>query len=98
MKQFLLTVQMPTKSVNIFVKYLYLFKFKSTVNVLKFGTPKKKEHFIFSPHHWREGTNFAKDVNLIASLCKTGFFLHRIFGIFPFEIKIWLYKFLEHQP
>ena len=47
----------------------------------KFQTPKKKEHpkFIFS----------------IASLCKIGYFPHRIFGIFLLEIKILLYEFLE---
>ena len=37
--------------------------------------------------------NFAK-----ASLCKIGYFPHRMFGIFLFEIKILLYKFLEHLP
>ena len=56
---------------------------------------------IFSPHHWskgREVTNFAKGGNLIASLYKIGYFPHRIFGIFLFEIKILLYKFLEYLP
>ena len=32
---------------------------------------------------------------LIASLCKIGYFPHIIIGIFLFEIKILLYKFLE---
>ena len=62
--------------------------------VLKFRTPKNKEHpkLIFSPLHWskREVTNFAKGGNF----CKN--FHHRIFGIFIFEIKSLLYKFLEH--
>ena len=44
-----------------------------------------------------EGTNFAKGGNLIASLCKTGYFPHRIFVIFLFKIKILPYKFLEHK-
>ena len=66
------------------------------VTVLKFRTPKKKEHpeFIFSPH--QEVTNFAKGCNLIASLYKIGYFPHNIFDIFLFEIKILLYKFLEY--
>ena len=45
-----------------------------------------------------EVTNFAKGGNLIASLCKIGYFPHSMFGIFLFEIKILLYKFLEHLP
>ena len=45
-----------------------------------------------------EVTNFAKGGNLFASLCKIGYFPHRISGIFLFEIKILLYKFLEHLP
>ena len=45
----------------------------------------------------REVTNFANRGNLIASLCKIGYFPHRIFGIFHFEM-ILLYKFLEHLP
>ena len=42
--------------------------------------------------------NFGKGANLIASLYKIGYFPHRIFGIFLFEINILLYKFLEHLP
>ena len=68
-----------------------------TVNVPKFWTPKKKkkkkkEHpkFIFSPHQWSKGTG--------ASFYTTGYFPHRIFGIFLFGIKFLLYKFLEHLP
>ena len=49
-----------------------------TVNLLKFGTPKKKEHpkfiFLSSSLKQREVTNFAKGGNLIASLCKIGYF------------------------
>ena len=58
-----------------------------TVNVLKFQTPKKKEHpkFIFPPQ--AKGSN---------KFCKIGYFPQRILGIFLFEIKILLYKFLEH--
>ena len=59
------------------------------VNVLKFRTPKKKEHpkFIFSPDQFkqREVTNSAKGGNLIASHCKIGYFPHKIFGIFLFR-------------
>ena len=46
----------------------------------------------------KEVTNFAKGGNFIASHCKIGYFPHRIFDIFLFEIKILLYKFLEHLP
>ena len=46
----------------------------------------------------REVTNFAKGGNLIASLCKIGYFPHRMFGKFLFEIKILLYKLLEQLP
>ena len=56
-----------------------------TVNVLKFRTPKKKEH-----------PKFILTSPLIASLCKIGYFPHRIFRIFLFKIKILLYEFLEH--
>ena len=73
-----------------------------TVYVQKFRTSKKKEHpkFIFSPHHSkeREVTNFPKEGNLTASLCKIGYFPHRMIGIFLFEIKILLFEFLEHLP
>ena len=48
------------KTVSIFCGWI-------TVNVLKFWTPKNKEHLIF------------------ASLCKIGYFLHRIFWYFPFR-------------
>ena len=34
--------------------------------------------------------------NLIASLCKIGYFPHISFGILLFEIKILLYEFLKH--
>ena len=48
----------------------------------------------------RQVTNFAKGGNyyiaLIASLCKIGYFPHRIFGIFLFEFMIFLYEVLEH--
>ena len=44
----------------------------------------------------KEVTNSAKGGNLIASLCKIGYFPHKIFGIFLFEINISLYEFLEH--
>ena len=37
-----------------------------------------------------EVTNFAKGGNF---LCKIGYFSHRMFGIFLFEIEILLYKF-----
>ena len=46
----------------------------------------------------REVTNFAKGGNLIASLCKIGYFLYRMFGIFHCEIKILLYEILEYLP
>ena len=55
-------------------------------------------YFLSSPLKQREVTNFAKGGNLIASLCKIGYFPHIIFGIFLFEIKILLYKFLEILP
>ena len=45
-----------------------------------------------------EVSDFAKGGNFIASLCKTGYFPHRMFGISLFEIKILLYEFLEHLP
>ena len=47
----------------------------------------------------REVTNFAKGGgNLIASLCKIGYFPHRMFGMFLFKIKIFMYKLLEQLP
>ena len=69
-----------------------------TVNVLKFRTPKKKEHpkFIFSPHQWNKGKSKILQKEAIASLCKTGYFPQRISGIFLLETKILLYEFLEH--
>ena len=57
-----------------------------------------KIYFLSSPLKQREVTNFAKGGNLIASLCKIGYFPHRMFGIFLFEIKILLFEFLEHLP
>ena len=53
-------------------------------------------NFLSSPVKQKEVTNFAKGGNLIASLCKIGYFSHRFFVIFLFEIKVLLYKFLEH--
>ena len=55
-------------------------------------------YFLSSQLKQREVINFAKGGNLIASLCKFGYFPHGIFGIFLFEIKILLYKVLEHLP
>ena len=56
-------------------------------------------YFLFSPVKQWEVTNFAKGGNFYCPpLCKIGYFPHRIFGIFFFEIKILLYKFLEHKP
>ena len=66
------------------------------LNIKKERTP--SIHFLFSPFKQREVTNFAKGGNLIASLCKIGNFPHRMFGIFLFEVKILLFKFLEHLP
>ena len=48
-------------------------------------------YFLSSPVKQREVTNFAKGG-------KIGYFPHRSFGIFLFEIKILLYEFLEHLP
>ena len=73
----------------------------TTVNVLEFPTPKKNEqpiYFLSSPLKQREVTNFAKGGNLIACLCKIGYFPHRSFGIFLFEIIILLDKLLEQLP
>ena len=39
---------------------------------------------------------FLSNSNLIASLCKIGYFPHRILCIFLFEIKNLLYEILEH--
>ena len=63
-------------------------------NTKKERTP--SVYFLSSPLKQREVTNFAKGGSLIAALCKIGYFPHRIFGIFLFEIKILLYEFLEH--
>ena len=72
------------------------------VNVLKFRTPKKERtpqiYFLSSPVKQMEVTKFAKGGNLMASLCKTGYFSHRHAGIFLFEIKILLCEILEHLP
>ena len=81
-----------------------------TVNVLKFRTPKKQKNTlnVFSSLSVeakgsnkfckRRQLNFAKEGNLIVSLCEIGYFPHRILGIFLFEIKILLNKFVEHLP
>ena len=55
-------------------------------------------YFLSSLLKQREVTNFANGGNLTPALCKTGYFPHRIFGIFLFKIKILLYKFLENLP
>ena len=66
----------------------------------KISNTKKKENtlnlFSLLTREANEVTNFAKGGNLIVSLCKIGYFPHRIFDILLFEIKILLYKFLEH--
>ena len=65
------------------------------VNILKFRIPKKKNTLnLFSILT----INFAKGGNLIASLCNIGYFPQRIFVIFLFEIKIFLYESLEYLP
>ena len=63
------------------------------VNVLKFRTPKKKEHtkFIFSPHQWSKGNRFRKGRQFNYLPLQIGYFPHRIFDIFLFEIKILLH-------
>ena len=74
---------------------------EATINVLKFEHQKRKNIlnlFLSSPFKKREVTNFAKGGNLIASLCKIGYFPHRMIDIFLFEIKILLFEFLEHLP
>ena len=62
-------------------------------NIKKERTP--SIYFLSSPFKQREVTNFAKGGNLIASLCKIGYFPHRMFGIFLFEIKILLFDFFR---
>ena len=72
----------------------------STVNVLKFRTPKTKEHpkFIFHPHHHetKGSKKFCKGRQFNCLTLQFGYFPHRFFVILLFEIKILLYKFLEH--
>ena len=71
-------------------------KYSKISNTKKERTP--WIYFLSSQLKHREVTNFAKGGNLIASLCKIGYFPYGIFGIFLFKIKILLYKFLEHLP
>ena len=59
------------------------------VNILKFRTPKKGKTLL---NLFSLLTTEAKGSNQFWLLP----FLHRIFGIFLFEIKILLFQFLEH--
>ena len=75
---------------------MVLFQFKYMANVLKFQTAKKERTayicFLSLPAKQREVTNFAQGGSLI------GYFPDSHFRIFLFEIKILLFKFLEHLP
>ena len=62
------------------------------------NTKKERTPLIYScssPLKQREVTNFAKGGNLLASLCKIGYFPHIMFGIFLFQNKdftVWIFR------